>query len=314
MLKNVFPVGLFLNLLRDIWSDLYIDALMEYIQTKTILSRVKEDSFFGLSYNMNLYRGCQHGCIYCDSRSACYQMDDLSKIYAKQNAIELLDKTLTSKRHRGTIGFGSMNDPYMPVERTEKLTRRALELIARHQFPAHIMTKSDLVLRDLDLLREISKTYCAVTLTITTTDDELARQIEPGAPSASRRFEVLGELRAAGIYSGVNFMPVLPFINDTHKNVMAMVDAAKRADAGYILAYFGVTLREGSREFYYDQLDRRFPGLKEKYIQQFGEQFGCSSPQANALYTLFYERCKLHQISTKMDFYQPPAQLQESLF
>ena len=285
---------------------------MEYIQTKTILSRVKDDSFFGLSYNMNLYRGCQHGCIYCDSRSACYQMDDLSNIYAKENAIDLLEQTLAGKHHRGTIGFGSMNDPYMPIEKTEKLTQKALEVILRNRFPVHIMTKSDLVLRDLDLLKEIRSTYCAVTLTITTTDDELAGRIEPGAPSSTRRFETLAALRDAGIYAGINFMPVLPFINDTHQNVISLVDSAKKADAQYILPYFGVTLREGSREFYYEQLDRRFPGLKEKYIETYGNQFGCNSPKANALYTLFYERCKLHRIPSKMTFYERPIEPQLS--
>jgi DNA repair photolyase len=240
-------------------------------------------------------------------------MDELSKIYAKENAIALLEKTLRGKRHRGTIGFGSMNDPYMPVEKGEQLTRRALEVIQRYKFPVHIMTKSDLILRDLDLLKDIASTYCAVTLTITTTDDDLSAQIEPGAPSSSRRFEVLAALRDAGIYAGINLMPVLPFINDTHKNVIALVDAASQADAQYILAYFGVTLREGSREYFYSQLDRRFPGLKEKYIQEYGQQYGCRSPKANALYTLFYERCKLHRIPTKMKFYQPPRMEQLSL-
>lgn len=288
--------------------------MVDPIQAKTILSRVPKDSFFGLSYSMNLYRGCQHGCIYCDSRSKCYEMDELSKIYAKENAIQLLEKELKAKRTRGVIGFGSMNDPYMPVEAKFELTRRALEVIAEQHFPIHIMTKSSGVLRDLDLLGKLKDPYCAVTLTITTTDDALAAKLEPGAPSPTERFEAIAKLRKAGIYTGIAMMPILPFINDTHRNVIDMVDKAKQADARYILPYFGVTLREGSREYLYAKFDRYFPGMKEKYIQTFGNTYGCNSPKANALYGLFYERCKLHRIASKMDFYTPEPDRQLTFF
>lgn len=287
---------------------------MEFIQSKTILSRIKDDSFFGLSYNMNLYRGCQHGCIYCDSRSACYRMDELSKIYAKENAVELLEKELSTKRLKGTIGTGSMNDPYMPVEKKLKLTRSALKVISDYRFPVHIMTKSNLVLRDLDLLLNLQGTYCAVSFTITTADDDLARIIEPHAPAPSLRFKAITELRKAGIYVGITLMPILPYINDTHTNISELVDQAKAADAQYILPYMGVTLREGSRDYYYEQLDKSFPGVKEKYIQNYGNSYGCNSPKANALYTLFYERCKLHQIPTEMQFFKPQKEPQLSLF
>ena len=287
---------------------------MEFIQSKTILSRIKDDSFFGLSYNMNLYRGCQHGCIYCDSRSACYRMDELSKIYAKENAVELLEKELSTKRLKGTIGTGSMNDPYMPVEKKLKLTRSALKVISDYRFPVHIMTKSNLVLRDLDLLLNLQGTYCAVSFTITTADDDLARIIEPHAPAPSLRFKAITELRKAGIYVGITLMPILPYINDTHTNISELVDQAKAADAQYILPYMGVTLREGSRDYYYEQLDKSFPGVKEKYIQNYGNSYGCNSPKANALYTLFYERCKLHQIPTEMQFFKPKKEPQLSLF
>ena len=287
---------------------------MEFIQSKTILSRIKDDSFFGLSYNMNLYRGCQHGCIYCDSRSACYRMDELSKIYAKENAVELLEKELSTKRLKGTIGTGSMNDPYMPVEKKLKLTRSALKVISDYRFPVHIMTKSNLVLRDLDLLLNLQGTYCAVSFTITTADDDLARIIEPHAPAPSLRFKAITELRKAGIYVGITLMPILPYINDTHTYISELVDQAKAADAQYILPYMGVTLREGSRDYYYEQLDKSFPGVKEKYIQNYGNSYGCNSPKANALYTLFYERCKLHQIPTEMQFFKPQKEPQLSLF
>ncbi len=287
---------------------------MEFIQSKTILSRIKDDSFFGLSYNMNLYRGCQHGCIYCDSRSACYSMDELSNIYVKENAIGLLDKELRAKRLKGTIGTGSMNDPYMPVEKKLEHTRKALKVISNHRFPVHVMTKSNLVLRDLDLLLNLQENYCAVTFTITTADDDLARIIEPHAPAPSLRFKAIASLRKAGIYAGITMMPILPYLNDTHKNISELVDLAKTVDAQYIVPYMGVTLREGSRDYFYQQLNKSFPGLKEKYIQNFGNRYGCNSPKANALYTLFYERCRLHQIPTEMQFFKPRQEPQLTLF
>jgi DNA repair photolyase len=173
---------------------------MEEIQAKSILSKVKNDSFFGLTYNMNLYRGCQHACIYCDSRSVCYQLGELSHIRYKGNAIELLKKELSKKKLKGTIGFGSMNDPYMPVESKMQLTRQALEVVSQHRFPVHIITKSNLVTRDIDLLSKISKVYAAISFTITTADDDLARIIEPNAPSPSSRFEALRLLSENNIY------------------------------------------------------------------------------------------------------------------
>jgi len=287
---------------------------MELIQAKTILSYVKQDTFFGLSYNMNLYRGCQHGCIYCDSRSSCYQMDELHKIYVKENALELLGDELPRKQRRGTVGTGSMNDPYMPLEKKMKMTRGALKLLVEHRFPVHVMTKSDLVLRDLDLLLELKNTYAAVSFSITTTDDALASKIEPNAPLPSARFEAISKLRRAGIYTGITMMPILPYIGDTQKNVDEMVALAKQADAQYILPYFGVTLRDGSRDYFYEELDKSFPGIKDKYVQQYGDTYGCNSPNAKALYARFYERCHLHQIPTKMDFYQIQKPQQLKLF
>ena len=244
------------------------------ITAKTILSSVKPgiDSWFGLRYNMNLYRGCQHGCIYCDSRSNCYQLGDLSDIRIKENALLLLEKELKSKRERGTIGFGSMNDPYMPVEKSEELTRRALQLVRRYRFPVHIITKSNLVVRDIDLLKEIGRIYAAISLTITTTDDNLSKLIEPNSPISSQRFEALRQLSEAGIYAGITLMPVLPFITDEQENLLDIVYKAKENGAKYILASVGMTLREGQREYYYEQLDKHFPGLKEKYSQTYGNQ------------------------------------------
>jgi DNA repair photolyase len=230
------------------------------IPAKSILSKVKDapDSWFGITYNMNLYRGCQHQCIYCDSRSECYQLGDLADIRIKENALALLEKELKSKRAKGTIGFGSMNDPYMPVEKNEELVRGALKLLVRHHFPVHILTQSDLIVRDIDLLQQLSTNYAAASLTITTSNDELARIIEPAAPVSSRRFEALRRLSEEGIHTGVMFMPLLPFINDTWEEVEDLILRAKDAGAGYLLFYPGVTLRKGSREHFYQKLESHF--------------------------------------------------------
>jgi DNA repair photolyase len=213
--------------------------MIRKIQAKTVLSKVKgNDNWFGLTYNMNLYRGCQHACIYCDSRSTCYQLGDLSDIRYKENAIEILTKELRSKKVRGTIGFGSMNDPYMPVERKMGLTRNALKVVSYYKFPVHIITKSNLVIRDIDLLKEISKIYAAISFTITTADDELAKKIEPAAPSPSERFEAIRELNKKGIYAGITLMPVLPYINDTEQHIQLLMDKAIESGAKYIIPFF----------------------------------------------------------------------------
>ncbi|MEA3446132.1 MAG: radical SAM protein [Bacteroidota bacterium] len=189
--------------------------MIKNITAKGILSALKNgpDPWFGISYNMNLYRGCQHQCIYCDSRSECYQIENFADILIKENAIELLAKALRNKRKKGTIGTGSMNDPYMPIEEKTYLTQQALKTIRHFRFPVHILTKSDLVLRDADIIKEISRVYAAVSFTITTADDNLSRITEPGAPESSKRFTAIKELSAKGIYTGIMLMPVLPFIS-----------------------------------------------------------------------------------------------------
>jgi len=213
--------------------------MFKEIHSKTILNHVKQpDTYFGLKYNMNLYRGCQHQCIYCDSRSTCYQIENFADIRIKANAIELLEDVLPRKRVRGTIGTGSMNDPYMPIEAKVNLTSRALEVIARNGFPVHIITKSDLVVRDLETLKEINKAYAAVSFTITTSDDELAKKLEPGAPTTSARLEAIKTLSDAGILTGVTMQPILPFIEDTPENISSIVELAHQNGASYILPWF----------------------------------------------------------------------------
>ena len=280
--------------------------MIKEIHAKTILNHVKQpDPYFGLKYNMNLYRGCQHQCIYCDSRSECYQIENFADIHVKVNAIELLAEALPRKRVRGTIGFGSMNDTYMPVERKYQLTRRALEVIGQHQFPVHIITKSDLVLRDIDVLKEIHKTYAAISFTITTADDALAKKLEPGAPPSSARFKAMRALADAGIHTGVTMMPILPFIEDTVENITALVEMAHQAGASYILPWFGMSLRAGSRDYYYDKLDQLFPGVKPKYVQQYGGRYECNSPHWRNLDDVFQKLVYQYGIATQMPVFTP---------
>ncbi|MBN1284592.1 MAG: radical SAM protein [Anaerolineae bacterium] len=266
---------------------------------------------------MNLYRGCEHQCIYCDSRSECYQIEDFGgEVLVKVNAIDLLRRELARKRVKGMIGTGAMNDPYTPrAERRYNLTGQALEVIAQLRFPVHILTKSDLVLKDLDTLREINRVHAVVSFTITTTDDALARKLEPGAPSPSARLRAMQTLAANGIHTGVTLMPVLPFIEDSAENITAIVKSAAAHGASYIIPAFGVTLRDRQRAYYYDRLDKLFPGLRQEYEARFGEQYHCPANDADALRDLLDARCREHGLVTEVSHYAPEsAARQLSLF
>ncbi len=289
--------------------------MIKEIKAKTMLSHVPgPDGWFGLKYNMNLYRGCSHGCIYCDSRSSCYRIENFSDILVKINAIDLLKKELPSKRVKGTIGTGSMNDPYQPAEKQFQLTKKSLELMVKHGFPVHIITKSDLVLRDVDILREISKTYAAVTFTVITTDDKLAGIIEPGAPPPSKRLKTIETLSRAGVYTGITMMPLLPFITDTEENVKDIVRRAKDSGAKYIIPVFGMSIRTGQREYYYQKLDEHFPGLKTKYEKNYGMRYQCPSPDHARLEKVFLEACDKNAIRPGMEFFTPCKKEQPTLF
>lgn len=278
---------------------------MNRIVAKTILSKLKSaDSFFGISYNMNLYRGCSHGCIYCDTRSECYGVGDISEISIKRNALELLHQELKSKK-RGTIGTGSMNDPYMEVEKEEEIVREALKVIVTHKFPVHIITKSNLVIRDADIIQEISSIYAAVSLTITTADDAMARRIEPNAPSTSKRFEAMKELSKKEIYTGVTLMPLLPYINDSVANLTTLLQRAADSGASYVIPMFGVTLRKGSRDYFYGALQREFPGMMNRYDATFGNQYECWSPHFKRLQESFLEQTERLGLTRNMEFYTP---------
>jgi DNA repair photolyase len=286
------------------------------IEAKVLLSHVKQpDRWFGLKYNMNLYRGCQHRCIYCDSRSECYGIDHFdSEVLIKVNAPGLLREELASKRVKGVIGLGSMNDPFMPLEREIDLTGRALAIIAEFGFPVHVITKSDLVLKDLETLRAISRVYATVSFTITTADDALAAQVEPRAPRPAARFAAMRALAEAGIQTGVTLMPVLPFIEDNEKNLTAIVEGAAASGATYILPWMGMSLRDRQRAYYYRQLDRRFPGLRARYERTYGDRYACDVPHAARLYRHLETLCERHEIALHLPPYAPQAARQLSLF
>ncbi len=287
--------------------------MIKEIHAKKILSHSKNpDPWFGIQYNMNLYRGCSHQCIYCDSRSDCYQIENFADTLVKINALELLSKELAGKRVKGTIGTGSMNDPYAPVERKYQLTRGALEIIAKHGFPVHVLTKSNLVTRDADLLLAIQKrTFALVSFTITTFDDALGKKVEPGAPLVSDRFAAMKFLANQGIRVGVSLMPVLPFIEDSWENIRQIVLLSKENGAGHILAAFGMTQRKGQQEYYYQKLDEHFPGIREKHQHKFGNQYECSANQAQKLHEQFTTLCSQIGMKTSTPIFTPEITLRQ---
>ena len=277
------------EMIRGIYkrSDKRTDgSSMHFVRVKSILSA---------GNGMNLYRGCSHGCIYCDSRSSCYRMDhDFEDIEVKENAIVLLENELRKKRSKCMLGTGSMTDPYIPAEEEIRSVRKALELADRYGFGFTLITKSASVLRDLDLLRSINeKTKCVVQMTLTTYDEDLCRKIEPGVSTTKERADALRQLHEAGIPTVVWLCPILPFINDTEENIRGILDYCIEAKVcGVICFGMGLTLRGGNREYFYRQLDRHFPGMKEKYIQRFGSRYQIASPENEKLMKLFHQICE----------------------
>ncbi len=251
---------------------------------------------------MNIYRGCTHGCIYCDSRSKCYQFTHaFEDIEVKQNAPELLEAALKSKRKKCMIGTGAMSDPYMHCEEQLKLTRQCLEIISKYEFGIAIQTKSDRILRDIELLDEINqKAKAVVQMTLTTFDDGLCAIIEPNVCNTKRRIQVLEEIQKRGIPTVVWLTPILPFINDNEENVNAILKECIRVGVKGIICFdMGVTLREGDREYFYEALDRNFPGLKEKYIKTYGNSYNVPSPNSKKLMSIFEDTCEAHNILYK---------------
>ena len=256
---------------------------------------VTAKSILSAKNGMNIYRGCQHGCIYCDSRSRVYGMEHaFEDVAVKENALILLEEALRRKRKVCMIGTGSMSDPYMPLERELQYTHRGLELICKYGFGATLITKSDLVLRDIELLGAINERAKAVVqMTLTTYDEALCRKLEPGVCTTKKRFEALCALRDAGIPTVVWLCPLLPFINDTEENLNGILDYCERAGVKGIINFgMGLTLRDGNREYFYAALDRHFPGMKEKYIRAYGDSYGIMSPRNAELMSLFHRRCE----------------------
>ncbi len=263
---------------------------MHYVKAKGILSSQN---------GMNLYRGCMHGCIYCDSRSICYQMDHaFEDIEVKENALELLEDALRRKRKRCMIGTGSMSDPYIPQELKTEYTRKALLIIEKYGCGVALQTKSDRVLRDLEILKRINeKTKAVVQMTLTTADDSLCKIIEPNVCTAKERFEALKIFRDNGIPTVVWLCPILPYINDTRENIEAILQMCIEAQVRGVICFgMGLTLRDGSREYFYRQLDRHFPGLKERYIREYGDRYEIPSPRSDELMRLFHRTCEQNGI------------------
>ena len=256
---------------------------------------VHEKGILSAKNGMNLYRGCSHGCIYCDSRSSCYHIEhDFEDIEVKENAIELLENALLRKRSKCMLGTGSMTDPYIPLETELQNVRKALLLAEQYGFGFTLITKSSRVLRDIDLLKRINeKTKCVIQMTLTTFDENLCQKLEPNVSTTKERFETLKQLNEAGIPTVVWLCPILPFINDTEENIRGILQYCIEAKVFGIICFgMGLTLREGSREYFYSQLDELFPKMKEKYIRHYGSQYVINSPNNIRLMKLFHQLCE----------------------
>ncbi len=278
---------------------------MEYIPAKTIVTKVKAPAgWFGIDYNMNIYKGCCHGCIYCDSRSDCYGVGDFDKVRAKEDALRIIRDDLRRKTRTVVVGTGAMSDPYNPFERELKLSRHALELCDAFGFGAAIATKSSLLERDIDILQSIAEhSPVLLKITVTCACDDLAARIEPYVSRPSERFRLVEKLSEAGLYAGILLMPVLPFIEDNEENVGKIIRMAGDAGARFIYPAFGMTLRGNQRAWYYQKLNELFPGegLPEAYQKRYGNYYECISPKARELWEFFAEECRNRKILYRMD-------------
>ena len=272
-----------------------------YIPAKTIVTPTKNKYWFGTDLNMNIYRGCSHGCIYCDSRSECYQDDSFNTVKVKKDALSIIANELKNRRKKGVIGTGSMSDPYNPLEGKLELTRLALELVDRYGYGIAIATKSPLVVRDIDILKRIQRhSPVIIKLTITSANDELSKKIEPNVAVSSERFAALQTLADNGIFCGVLLMPVLPYITDSTDNIQAIVEKTASSHANFIYPGLGMTLRDRQRTYYYEKLDELFPGMKEQYKKRFGNQYSCGAPEAKALQAQLTGACETNGLLYKM--------------
>lgn len=266
-----------------------------------MMGKTKDRKWFGMDYNLNIYRGCNHGCIYCDSRSDCYHVEDFDRVRAKADCLGILEEELSKKRAAGVIGTGAMSDPYNGFEKELELTRGALKLIHKYEFGVAIATKSPLICRDIDLLSQIQRhSPVLAKITITAADDGLSQKIETHVAPSSKRFEAIEKLRSGGICAGILLMPVLPFLEDQPENILSIVKQGAEAGAQFIYPGFGVTLRQNQREHYYQALDKTFPGLRRQYESTFGEAYSCQARNAKGLYEIFAKACQEKGIVYKM--------------
>lgn len=276
---------------------------IEKIPAKQLVQKINYDSayWFGIDYNMNLYRGCSHGCIYCDSRSDCYGIEDFHRVRVKDGATALLSRELTGKRKKGVVGIGAMSDTYNPFEKELQVTRQSLEIIRDLGFGVSIDTKSDLVVRDAELLKEISDRHAAIVkLSIITASDSLSRRIEPHVCVSSKRFAAVNALSEAGVFAGILLTPTLPFITDTEQEVKAMVQKAHENKAKFIYCMCGMTLRAGQREYFYEKLAQLDPQLVQKYQRTYGTSYVCESPWRKEMEACLKEECRRYGILTEM--------------
>lgn len=277
---------------------------MDYISSKHIISQSRNKNpgfWFGCDYTMNIYRGCCHGCIYCDSRSDCYHVENFDQVAAKKDSYQIIENDLKNKRIKGIIGTGAMSDPYNPFEKKLELTKGALTLVDKYEFGINIVTKSHIITRDIDILKSINRhSPVCVGITITTYDENQVKLIEPNVSSSSLRFKALETIAKNDIFCGVLMMPLLPFINDTEENVLSIVKEAYNSGAKFIYPSFGMSIRQGQREYFYSALDKKFPGKKKKYIDTFGQSYECSSLNFTDLKKIFTASCKKYGLLYKM--------------
>lgn len=275
---------------------------MEYVKTRTVMTKSDQGNrWFGIDYHMNLYKGCSYGCIYCDSRSDAYHIDNFEIVRSKVNALEILEEELASKQYKGVVSFGTLSDPYNDQEEEHQITRGALELIKKYGFGVSIDTKSDLILRDIDLLKDIQKNNnVIIKISITTFDDELAKFLEPNVISSTKRFSVLKTLRENNIYAGVLMTPVLPFITDNEETIKKCVQLAKENDAKFIYTKMGMTLRKKVREYYYEHIDKLYPGLSNDYQTVYEKSLVCNPLKYRDLLEIFVNECNKNHILCDM--------------
>ncbi|MGL5414792.1 MAG: radical SAM protein [Clostridium sp.] len=277
---------------------------MEFIKAGNIVSSyIDNNPWFGLNYTMNIYRGCNHGCIYCDSRSNCYNIIDFDTVRAKEDSAEIIENDLKKKRKKGVIGTGAMSDPYNSFEKKYELTRNALKIIEKYRFGVSIATKSSLIIRDIDILKRIQENAeVLIKITITSIEDEVSKVIEPGVDPSSERFKAVKELSDNGIYVGILFMPILPFINDTEENVRGIVKKAYESGAKFIYTHgIGVTLRNNQRVHYYEKLKENYnKDIVKMYEDVYGEDYICPSPKHEKLMEIFRSECEKYNILYRM--------------